>query len=186
MDERLITIRAATAADAPALAAIYGDAVLHGVGTFEEIPPDAAEMARRQSAILALGLPYYVAELDGAVAGYAYASPFRPRTGYRYTAEDSVYIAPSAKGRGLGKALLPRVIADCEALGLRQLIAVIGGSDNTGSIRLHEGLGFRRQGVVEAVGFKFGAWRDIVMMQKPLNGGAGSVPEVPGLALGGG
>jgi len=175
MDQGVI-VRAATAADAPAIAAIYGDAVLHGVGTFEEVPPDTEEMARRQAAVLALGLPYYVAELDGAVAGYAYASPFRPRTGYRYTAEDSVYIAPAAKGRGLGKALLARVIADCEALGLRQLLAVVGGSDNLGSIRLHESFGFTRRGVIEAAGFKLGGWRDIVLMQKPLNGGAETLP----------
>ena len=181
-----VIIRAGAAQDAPALAAIYGDACLHGVGTFEEVPPGADEMARRQAAILALGLPYYVAELDGEVAGYAYASPFRPRTGYRYAAEDSVYIAPSAKGQGLGRALLTRVIADCEAMRLRQLMAVIGGSDNHGSIRLHESLGFVRKGVIEAVGFKLGAWRDIVLMQKPLNGGSGSLPDTPGLRLGGG
>ena len=179
-------LRAATAADAPALAAIYGDACLHGVGTFEELPPAVEEMARRLAAVTALGLPYYVAELDGAVAGYACASPFRPRTGYRYTAEDSVYITPSAKGRGLARALLTRVIADCEALQLRQLIAVIGGSDNMGSIRLHESLGFKRQGVIEAAGFKLGAWRDIVLMQRPLNGGTGSLPDASGLRLGGG
>lgn len=178
-------LRAATLDDAPALAAIYGDACLHGWGTFEESPPDAAEMARRLAVIQGLGLPYYVAELGGEVAAYAYASPFRPRTGYRYTAEDSVYVAPDAKGSGLGKALLPLVIADCEALGLRQLLAVIGGSDNTGSIRLHEGLGFTRKGVIEAAGYKLGAWRDIVMMQRPLNGGTETAPEAPGLSLGG-
>jgi len=185
MDEGMI-LRAATADDAEALAAIYGDACLHGPGTFEEIPPDAAEMAARRAAVVARGLPYHVAELDGRVAAYAYASPFRPRTGYRYTAEDSVYVAPWAKGRGLGKALLTRVIADCEQLGLRQLMAVIGGSENAASIALHRSLGFEVQGVIKGVGFKLGRWMDIVMMTKPLNGGTETLPDGPGPPLGGG
>ena len=185
MDQGVI-VRAASADDAPALAAIYGDACLHGSGTFEEVPPGPAEMAVRLAAIRAKGLPYYVAELDGAVAAYAYASPFRPRTGYRYTAEDSVYVAPAAKGRGLGKVLLTRVIADCEALQLRQLMAVIGGSENAASIALHRSLGFEVKGVMTGVGFKLGRWMDIVMMQKPLNGGVASLPDAPGLPLGGG
>ena len=185
MDQGLI-IRPATTDDAEALAAIYGDACLHGSGTFEETPPGAATMAERLEAIVAKGLPYYVAELDGRVAGYAYASPFRPRTGYRYTAEDSVYIAPWAKGRGLGKTLLTPVIADCERLGLRQLMAVIGGSENTASIALHRSLGFELKGVMTGVGFKLGRWMDIVMMMKPLNGGTDTPPEGPGLPLGGG
>ncbi|HRD27391.1 MAG TPA: N-acetyltransferase family protein [Caulobacter sp.] len=185
MGEGLI-VRAATAADAEALAAIYGDACLHGTGTFEETPPGADEMARRQAAVVARGLPYYVAEMDGRVAAYAYASPFRPRTGYRYTAEDSVYVAPWAKGRGLGGLLLTRVIADCEQRGLRQLMAVIGGSENIASIALHRALGFELKGVMTGVGFKFGRWMDIVMMMKPLNGGTETLPEGPGLPLGGG
>lgn len=181
-----VIIRDAVAADAPALAAIYGDACLHGSGTFEEVPPSADEMTARWAAIRAKGLPYYVAELGGEVAAYAYASPFRPRTGYRYTAEDSVYVAPSAKGRGLGKLLLSRVIADCEALQLRQLMAVIGGSENAASIALHRSLGFEVKGVMTGVGFKLGRWMDIVMMQKPLNGGLGTPPTARGLPLGGG
>lgn len=185
MDQDLI-IRAATANDAQALAAIYGDACLHGSGTFEEVPPGAGAMAERLEAILAKDLPYYVAVRDGRVAGYAYASPFRPRTGYRYTAEDSVYIAPWAKGRGLGKALLTPVIADCERLGLRQLMAVIGGSENAASIALHRSLGFELKGVMTGVGFKLGRWMDIVLMQKPLGGGDGAPPDGPGLPLGGG
>lgn len=185
MDEGLI-VRAATADDADALAAIYGDACLHGTGTFEEVPPGPAAMAERLEAILAKDLPYYVAELDGRVAGYAYASTFRPRTGYRYTAENSVYIAPWAKGRGLGRVLLTRVIADCERLGLRQLMAVIGGSENAASIALHRSLGFELKGVMTGVGFKLGRWMDTVMMMKPLNGGTGTLPDGPGLALGGG
>lgn len=185
MDQGLI-IRPATADDAGALAAIYGDAVLHGLGTFEEIPPDAEEMARRLAAVRDKGMPYVVAELDGQVAGYAYASPFRPRTGYRYTAETSIYVAPSAKGRGLGSTLLAPVIAECERLGLRQLMAVVGGSENLASIALHRAFGFEVQGVMTNVGFKFGRWIDIVMMQRSLNGGADSLPDRPGLPLGGG
>lgn len=181
-----LTIRPARPDDAAALAAIYGDAVLHGSGTFEEVPPPPEEMAVRLAAIRAKGLPYYVAELDGAVAAYSYASPFRPRTGYRFTAEDSVYVAPSAKGRGLGRLLLSRVIADCEALQLRQLMAVIGGSENTASIALHTSLGFEMKGVMTGVGFKLGRWMDIVMMQRPLNGGIETLPTAPGLPLGGG
>ena len=185
MDDSVI-IRAATADDAAALAAIYGDAVLHGSGTFEEVPPGADEMNRRRMAIVEKGLPYHVAELDGVVSAYAYASPFRPRTGYRYTAEDSVYVAPWAKGKGLGGVLLTRVIADCEALGLRQLMAVIGGSENLASIALHRALGFEVQGVMKGVGFKLDRWMDIVMMMKPLNGGMATLPDGPGLPLGGG
>jgi L-amino acid N-acyltransferase YncA len=181
-----VILRPALAADAPSLAAIYGDACLHGSGTFEEIPPAPEEMAKRLATIREKGLPYYVAELDGAVAAYAYASPFRPRTGYRYTAEDSVYVAPSAKGRGLGRLLLTQVIADCEALQLRQLMAVIGGSENTASIALHRSLGFEPKGVVTGVGFKLGRWMDIVMMQRPLNGGIDTIPTTAGLPLGGG
>lgn len=181
-----LTIRASRADDAPALAEIYGDAVLHGTGTFEEVPPDAAEMARRREAVVARGLPYVVAELDGRVAGYAYASPFRPRTGYRYTAETSIYIAPWAKGRGLGSALLAPVVAGCEALGLRQLMAVVGDSQNLASIALHRAFGFEVEGVMKAVGYKFGRWIDIVLMQRALNAGADAPPVGPGLPLGGG
>lgn len=178
-------VRPVTPADAPALAAIYGDACLHGVGTFEEIAPSADEMAARMAAVVARGLPYCVAELDGAVVAYAYASPFRPRSGYRFTVENSVYVAPQAKGRGLGKLLLARVIADCEAMGLRQMVAVIGGSENAGSIALHRSLGFSHQGTLPAVGFKLGRWLDVVFMQRALNSGAGTPPDAPGLTLAG-
>ena len=180
-----LTLRSATAADAPALAAIYGDACLHGVGTFEEVPPAADEMAARLASVLARGLPYSLAEIEGQVAGFAYAAPFRLRAAYRFTVEDSVYIHPDFKGRGVGRALLTRILADCEALGLRQVIAVIGGSDNHGSINLHRALGFEMQGVMSGVGHKFGQWRDIVMMQRALNGGVGTAPDRPGLSLSG-
>jgi phosphinothricin acetyltransferase len=142
-------------------------------------------MAQRMAAVLARGLPYVVAEIGGQVAGFAYAAPFRLRAAYRFTVEDSVYIHPDFKGRGVGRVLLSRVLADCEALGLRQVIAVIGGSDNDGSIGLHRALGFDLQGTMRGVGHKFGAWRDIVMMQRALNGGLETAPDAPGLSLSG-
>ena len=179
-------IRAATADDAPALAAIYGHHCCHGLGTFEEVAPSAGDMAERLAAVQAHGLPYLVAEIDGQVAGFAYAGPFRPRAAYRYTVEDSVYLAPDRIGQGIGKALLSQVIADCEALGLRQMMAVIGDSGNTGSIGLHRSLGFELQGTMPAVGYKFGRWVDIVFMQRALNTGAGTEPAAPGLNLRGG
>lgn len=178
-------IRAATADDAQALSAIYGHHVLHGFGTFEEEPPAAPEMERRRAAIAALGLPYLVAEADGRVLGFAYAGPFRPRAAYRYTVEDSVYVAPDALGRGVGRAVLARVIADCEALGVRQVVAVIGDSGNAGSIGLHRALGFVDAGVGRSFGFKHGRWVDIVWMQKVLNGGDQTPPEGPGIRLSG-
>ncbi|MET0273025.1 MAG: N-acetyltransferase family protein [Phenylobacterium sp.] len=179
-------IRAATDADAEALAAIYGHHVLHGFGTFEEVPPDAGEMARRRAAVAERGLPYLVAEDAGRVLGFAYAGPFRPRAAYRYTVEDSVYISPDAVGRGVGRAVLSAVLEACEGLGLRQVVAVIGDSGNAASIGLHRALGFEDSGVVRSVGFKHGRWVDIVTMQKALNGGAGRLPDAEGLKLGGG
>jgi phosphinothricin acetyltransferase len=178
-------IRAATDADAAALAAIYGHHVLHGFGTFEEVPPDAEEMARRRTALAERGLPYLVAEDGGRVLGFAYAGLFRPRAAYRYTVEDSVYIAPDAVGQGVGRAVLGAVLAACEAMGLRQVVAVIGDSGNAASIGLHRSLGFEDAGVVRSVGFKHGRWVDIVTMQKALNGGDGRAPDAQGLTLGG-
>lgn len=178
-------IRAAQPADAEALAAIYGHHVLHGFGTFEEEPPPAEEMARRLAAITDLGLPYRVAEDAGQVLGFAYAGPFRPRQAYRYTLEDSVYIAPDAIGRGVGRAVLSDVIAACEALGVRQLVAVIGDSSNAASIGLHTALGFEPAGVGRSFGFKHGRWVDIVWMQKALNGGDQRSPDGPGAQLSG-
>ena len=179
-------LRLANAADAGAVAGIYGHHVLHGLGTFEEQPPSAEDIAGRMAPVLAHGLPYLVAEVDDRIAGFAYAAPFRPRAAYRYTVEDSVYVAPDAVGRGVGKALVSRLIADCEALGLRQMIAVIGDSANAGSIGLHRALGFEPLGVAHGVGFKHGRWVDTVWMQRPLNGGEATAPAVAGLALGGG
>ena len=143
-------------------------------------------MASRIAWVQALDLPYLLAEEDGQVVGYAYASAFRPRAAYRYTAEESVYIHPDRRGQGLGKALVSEVIVACEALGLRQLVAVIGDSGNAGSIGLHRSLGFEEIGVGRGFGFKHGRWVDIVQMQKPLNGGDATPPSGPGLSLGGG
>ena len=179
-------IRPATQADAEVLAGIYGHAVLHGFGTFETTPPTAEEMDRRRRVIAEHDLPYVVAEVDGRVVGYAYASVFRPRPGYRFTVEDSVYVAPEAAGAGVGRAVLSRVLEDCEAMGLRQIVAVIGDSGNSASIALHRRLGFSDAGVVRNAGHKHGRWVDIVLMQKALNGGATRDPDTPGLALGGG
>lgn len=182
MDQGLI-VRPSTAADAPALAAIYGWHAAHGFGTFEEIAPDAAEMAARRETIVARGLPYLVAEEAGEVLGFAYAGPFRPRAAYRYTVEDSVYVAPGALGRGIGRAVLTEVLAACEALGVRQVMAVIGDSGNAASIGLHRSLGFTASGTGRNLGFKHGRWVDIVWMQKALNGGADTPPAGAGVDL---
>lgn len=178
-------IRPSVEDDARALAAIYGHHVLHGFGTFEEVPPTPAEMAIRRRAVVERGLPYLVAEEAGKVLGFAYAGPFRPRAAYRYTVEDSVYVAPDAMGRGVGKAVLTEVLAACEAFGVRQVIAVIGDSGNAGSIGLHASLGFSHAGVGKGFGWKHGRWVDIVWMQKALNGGDADAPTAEGLMLGG-
>ena len=170
--------------DAAALAGIYGHHVLHGFGTFEEIPPSAEEMERRVASVLAFGLPYLVAEIDGVAAGFAYASAFRTRAAYRYTVEDSVYIAPDRMGRGIGKTLLLRVIEASEALGLRQMVAMIGDSANAGSIGVHRSCGFEPSGVLKGLGFKAGRWVDVVTMQRPLNVGSDTLG--PGIDWGGG
>jgi phosphinothricin acetyltransferase len=176
-------VRAATEADAEALAAIYGHHVLHGFGTFEETPPTPEEMERRRAAIVGHGLPYLLAEDAGRVLGFAYAAPFRPRAAYRYTVEDSVYVAPDAVGQGVGRATLSEVLAACTTLGVRQVVAVIGDSQNAASIGLHSALGFERTGVGKSFGFKHGRWVDIVWMQKPLNGGDTRPPDGAGLVL---
>jgi phosphinothricin acetyltransferase len=162
-------VRAATAADTAAVQAIYAHHVEHGFGTFEEIPPTVDEMTARREAVEALGLPYLIAEDDaGRVIGFAYAGLFRTRSAYRFTCEDSVYVAQGETGRGVGKTLLDAVIAGCRAAGYRQLVAVIGDSLNGGSIGVHKALGFRPMGSLEKVGFKRGRWLDVVMMQLSL------------------
>ena len=169
-------VRAATDADVGAIAAIYGHHVLNSFGTFEETPPSAEDMAARKAAVDALGLPYLVAD-DGGVLGYACVTRFRPRAAYRFTVEDSVYVAADRMGRGIGKALMGRLIGVCEGMGLRQMVAVIGDSANAGSIGLHKAMGFEPAGVTRGLGFKFGRWVDVVWMQRSLNGGDGTLPD---------
>lgn len=164
-------IRASRDADLPAITAIYAHHVLHGTGTFETVPPSVAEMGTRRADVLAKGLPYLVAEEAGTVAGFAYGNWFKPRPAYRYSVEDSIYLAPGLQGKGLGRALLAELLAGCEAAGIRKIMAIIGDSANAGSIGLHRALGFTQVGVVESCGWKMGAWRDIVIMQKTLGAG---------------
>jgi phosphinothricin acetyltransferase len=171
-----LLIRAATAADIPAITAIYDHAVRHGTASFELDPPDAAEMARRRQTLVDAGYPYLVAEADGTVAGYAYAGPYRPRPAYRWSVEDSVYVAPALQRRGVGRTLLDRLVAEAEQRGFRQMIAVIGDSAQAPSIELHRAAGFRMIGAVENVGYKLGRWLDTVLMQRPLGPGAATPP----------
>lgn len=164
-----ITFRPAAAGDAEALASIYAHYVLTHTATFELEPPGPDEMERRRAAVAGAGLPYLVAEAAGRVVGYGYAGPYRLRPAYRFTVEDSIYLHPEWAGRGIGRALLARLIAESEARGFRQMVAVIGDSANAASVRLHAGLGFIEVGVLRDVGFKFGRWLDTVLMQRPLN-----------------
>ncbi|HEU4458172.1 MAG TPA: GNAT family N-acetyltransferase [Methylibium sp.] len=169
-------IRPSRADDAEALAAIYGWHVEHGTGTFELERPSPDEMARRRDEVLGRGLPWLVVEAEGRVLGYAYANYFRPRMAYRFALEDSIYLAPEAQGRGLGRLLLAELIARCEAQGARQMLAVIGDSANAGSIGLHRALGFVDAGVLAASGWKFDRWLDVVLMQRALGPGASTPP----------
>ena len=171
-----LVIRPVTSADIPAITRIYADAVRQGTASFELEPPDEAEMARRQRALFDGGYPYIVAEIGGALVGYAYAGPYRPRPAYRYSVEDSIYIDTMAHRRGVGRALLIRLIEEAERGGFRQMIAVIGDSAQTPSIELHRALGFRMVGNVENIGFKFGRWLDSVLMQRALGPGATTPP----------
>lgn len=155
---------------------IYGHHVLHGTASFEVEPPSLVEMARRRAAVLELGLPHLVAEREGRVLGYAYAGNWRPRPAYRFSVEDSIYIDKDAVGQGVGKALLPVLIDHCTALGKRQMVAVIGDSAQTPSIRLHAACGFEMVGTLKNIGFKFGRWLDSVLMQRPLGVGGGMPP----------
>ncbi|MGH7124840.1 MAG: GNAT family N-acetyltransferase [Stellaceae bacterium] len=170
-------VRDSEDADLPAIAAIYGHHVVHGFGSFEEVPPDVGELARRRREILDKRLPYLVAS-DGAraILGYAYASPYRTRPAYRFTVEDSIYVAPEAARRGVGRLLLQALIDRCTLLGYRQMVAVIGDSGNAGSIGLHQALGFARAALLATIGFKRGRWVDCVMMQRGLGPGAGAPP----------
>jgi phosphinothricin acetyltransferase len=164
--------------DIPDITAIYGHRVRHGTASFETEPPDEAEIERRCAALREQGYPYLVAEQDGVIVGYAYASAYRPRAAYRDTVENSVYLRPGAAGRGIGSLLLAALIRACEERGFRQMIAVVGDSDNVASIRLHESHGFRLVGTLRSVGFKHRRWLDTVLLQRPL-GAADTAPPQP-------
>src|SRR4051812_26783869 len=164
----MLTIRPSTDLDVPAIAAIYSHHVLHGTGTFETTPPSESDMAARRADVLAKALPYLVAEQGGKVVGFAYCQWFKPRPAYRFSAEDSIYLHPDAAGQGLGKHLLTALVREAEAAGIRKLIAVIGDSNNGGSVGVHKALGFAPVGVIKSCGWKFGRWLDIVLMEKPL------------------
>ena len=163
-----VIVRASTEADVARCAEIYGHHVLYGTASFEIDPPDLAEMKKRRAAVLDLGLPHLVAERHGRVMGYAYAGNWRPRPAYKYSVEDSVYIDHEAVGQGIGKALLPVLIAECTRLGKKQMVAVIGDSAQTPSIRLHAACGFEMVGTLRNIGFKFDRWLDSVLMQRAL------------------
>jgi L-amino acid N-acyltransferase YncA len=171
-----LEIRPAGAADLPAVTEIYQHAVLYGTATFELIPPDLAEMTRRFAVLMDGGFPYFVAALEGQVIGYAYAGAYRPRPAYHFTVENSLYLQPAIHRRGIGLQLLQRLIAESEARGYRQMIAVIGDSANAGSIGVHARCGFQMIGTHPDVGFKFGRWLDTVIMQRALRDGAGTLP----------
>jgi L-amino acid N-acyltransferase YncA len=169
-------VRTAVAADIPAITGIYSHAVQYGTASFEVAPPDEGEMASRFRTLADGGFPYLVAELEGAVRGYSYAGPYHRRIAYRHTLEDSIYVAPEFHGRGIGRALIDSLLIEATALGFRQMIAVIGDSGQAASIALHRAAGFRTVGTCEAVGFKFGRWLDIVLMQRSLGPGASIAP----------
>ena len=173
-----VLIRPARDGDMTAIQAIYAHHVVNGFGSFEETPPDVAELTRRRADFVSRGLPYLVAEADGRVLGYAYASPFRPRSAYRHTVENSIYVDPAITRRGVGRKLLAALIAQCTAMGMRQMVAVIGDSQNASSIRLHEALGFRHAGRLVSVGRKRGRWLDSELMQLTL--GPGDTTDPPG------
>lgn len=172
-----LVVRDAEPADLAAVTEIYAHHVRTGLGSFEEVPPTAGDIAARHAAVTGAGYPYLVAEIGGEIAGFAYAARYRPRSAYRYTAEDSIYVAPDMGRRGVGRALLAEVIDRCQAMGCRQMIAVVGGSQNTGSIALHKALGFEEVGRLHDAGFKFGGWTDTVLMQRALGPGADTLPE---------
>ena len=172
-------IRPSRDEDIPAITAIYAHHVLHGTGTFETDPPNEANMTARRADVLSKGLPYLVAEHDGKVAGFAYGNWFKPRPAYRYSVEDSIYLAPDLQRKGLGRALMAELLAQFEAVGIRKVMAIIGDSANAGSVGIHQAFGFTQVGIVESCGWKLGAWRDIVIMQKTLGVGDTQPPLEP-------
>jgi L-amino acid N-acyltransferase YncA len=170
------TICACEEGHVAAVTTIYAHHVLHGLASFEIVPPSEKEMRRRRLDIVGRSYPYLVAECAGEVVGYAYAAPYRPRPAYRHTAENSVYLHPAWAGRGIGRQLMSVLLVECEARGVRQIVAVIGDSANCASIGLHKTLGFREVGVLRSVGFKFGRWVDSVLMQRDLGDGDTTPP----------
>lgn len=172
-----LLLRPSTEADVPAITGIYRQAVLHGTGTFELDPPDEDEITRRRADVLSKGLPWLVAQAGQDILGYAYANQFRPRPAYRYFLEDSIYLAPGAQGRGIGRLLLAELCARCTAQGARQMLAVIGDSANAASIGVHRACGFEHTGLLRSSGWKFGRWLDVVLMQRTLGPGQASPPE---------
>lgn len=173
----MTTIRPSRDEDIPAITAIYAHHVLHGTGTFETEPPTPGDMAARRVDVLSKDLPYLVAERDGVLLGFAYCNWFKPRPAYRFSAEDSIYLAESARGQGLGAQLLAALSQAAESVGVRKLIAVIGDSANAGSIGVHRAQGFTHVGVLKDCGWKFGEWRDVVLMEKVLGEGSSTKPE---------
>ncbi len=178
-----IILRDSEESDMAAVQAIYTYYVTRSCASFEETPPSVAEMIGRRAKTLARGLPYVVAEADGEVVGYTYAGPFRPRSAYRYTIEDSIYVAPGVVRRGVGVALLGALVRRCTDLGYRQMIGIIGDSANQGSIGVHRKLGFRQEGVLRGVGLKFGRWIDVVVMHLPLGDADAGLPAKDQLGL---
>lgn len=172
-----LTIRPSRDEDVAAIAAIYAHHVLHGTGTFETDPPSPADMASRRADVLSKQLPYLVAERDGVVLGFAYCNWFKPRPAYRFSAEDSIYLAEAARGQGVGSQLLAALSQAAEAAGVRKLIAVIGDSANAGSVGVHRAQGFTQVGVLKDCGWKFGQWLDVVLMEKSLGAGSTTAPE---------
>lgn len=172
-----ILVRPRTDADVVAIARIYGHHVTHGSASWELTPPDEAEMMRRATATQEAGYPYLVAEIDGKVVGYAYVGAYRPRPAYRFTVEHSIYIDTELRRGGVGSALMKRLIEVCTEQGFRQMIAVIGDSENLQSIRFHEKLGFIHAGIAKSIGFKFDRWLDQILMQLPLGEGDQSLPS---------
>ena len=173
---RNFLIRPAGATDIDAVQRIYAHHVLFGSASFEEVPPDTAELERRRADVIVRGLPYIVALKDGALVGYAYLTPYRPRSAYRFTVEDSIYLAPGQERQGIGSKLLGSLIESATVLGMRQMLAVIGDSANRGSIALHERHGFVHAGTFRSVGFKHGGWLDSVLMQRALGPGDTTLP----------
>jgi phosphinothricin acetyltransferase len=176
LEQHMMNIRPSTEDDLAAITRIYGHHVLHGTGTFETTPPSQHDMQTRRADVLSKNLPWLVAEENGQVLGFAYGNWFKPRPAYRFSVEDSIYLAPEAAGKGLGKTLLAQLLTTLEERGIRKVMAVIGDSANAGSIGVHRSLGFSQVGVVAACGWKFGRWLDIVLMEKSLGSGASTPP----------